>query len=141
MISHARRAQLNADMNRRAFEQHTGAYIEIARPEKFKGNNRPKDYFRFPGQVLIGHSNCSKEIVNGCFYRVVLGYELIVPIQTMEMRLRLAHALVYASVQGRTFRDARVRLWDTSHKYFSKTHLLVGISRATAGRYVDVGAE
>ena len=79
--------------------------------------------------------------MNGSFYRVEavapdevtlfamdLGYELIVPIHTMETRLRLAHALVYASVQGRTFREAHVRLWDTTRKYLSKTHLLVGIS-------------
>ena len=154
VISHARRMQINGVMNRLAFQEYNGPYIEIARPDKFKGKNQPQDYYCFPGQVLIGHSDCSKEIVNGSFYRVEavapdevtlfamdLGYELIVPINTMETRLRLAHALAYASVQGRTFREAHVRLWDTTHKYFSKTHLLVGISRATAGRYVDVGAE
>jgi len=104
--------------------------------------------------VLIGFSDCNKDIKNGCFYRVeeVDAYNVMlfsldegagksylsVSLKTMEEKLRLSHAMVYAAVQGRTF-TGRVRLWDTGHIYFTRTHLLVGISRATSGELVDIG--
>jgi len=104
--------------------------------------------------VLIGFSDCNKDIKNGCFYRVeeVDAYNVMlfsldegagksylsVSLKTMEEKLRLSHAMVYAAVQGRTF-TGRVRLWDTGHRHFTKTHLLVGISRATSGMLVDIG--
>jgi DNA polymerase III delta prime subunit len=39
VISHARRVQINGVMNRLAFQEYNGPYIEIARPDKFKGKN------------------------------------------------------------------------------------------------------
>jgi hypothetical protein len=75
--------------------------------------------------------------------RIILKYmdvggEITVDAKTIERFLRLSHAMVYAQVQGRTFRKALVRLWDTDHRHCTRRHLLVGVSRATAGIYVDI---
>ncbi len=43
--------------------------------------------------------------------------------------LRLAFAQTYASCQGSEF-DGPLRLHDCSHKFFSRKHLFVGLSRA-----------
>ena len=52
--------------------------------------------------------------------------------------LRLTFALCYATVQGRTLRDKHIVLLDTRHRFFTMRHLIVGLSRATAGRFVHV---
>jgi hypothetical protein len=52
--------------------------------------------------------------------------------------LRLQHALVYASIQGRTMRQKRICLLNTDHSHFTVRHLIVAVSRATHGEYVHV---
>ena len=52
--------------------------------------------------------------------------------------LRLQHALVYASIQGRTLRMKQIGLMDTRHINFTVRHLIVAVSRATKGEYVHV---
>ena len=54
-------------------------------------------------------------------------------------QLRLCHAQCYYTVQGRTVRDRHILLLDTGHPYFSVRALIVGLSRATHGRYLHVG--
>ena len=56
--------------------------------------------------------------------------------------LRMTYAFCYYSVQGATLRDRHVVLFDTYHKkYFTLRHLIVGMSRATHGKYVHVLSE
>ena len=52
--------------------------------------------------------------------------------------LPLQHALVYASIQGRTMRQKRICLLNTDHCHFTVRHLIVAASRATHGEYVHV---
>ena len=54
--------------------------------------------------------------------------------------LRMTYAFCYYSVQGATLRDRHVALFDTYHAkgYFKVRHLIVGLSRATHGKYVHV---
>jgi hypothetical protein len=52
--------------------------------------------------------------------------------------LRLQHALVYASIQGRTLRQKRIGLMDTWNRNFTIRHLIVAVSRATEGQYVHI---
>jgi hypothetical protein len=52
--------------------------------------------------------------------------------------LRLQHALVYASIQGRTMRQKHICLLNTDHRHFTVRHLIVATSRATHGEYVHV---
>ena len=155
VISHEKRVALNHSLNNAAYEAYKrtggreGRKITIDETSKIK--KKTQDYYCFPGQVLIGYSDCNKDIKNGYFYRVeeVDAYNVMlfsmdedwykpVSLKTMEEQLRLSHAMVYAAVQGRTF-TGRVRLWDTGHRHFTRTHLLVGISRATSGELVDIG--
>ena len=54
--------------------------------------------------------------------------------------LRMTYAFAYYSVQGATLRDRHVALFDTRHRrsYFTLRHLIVGMSRATHGKFVHV---
>ena len=53
-------------------------------------------------------------------------------------RMRLQHALCYYTCEGKTFRDGLCVLYDTSDKYFSRRHLIVGISRCGEGCDVQI---
>ena len=62
-----------------------------------------------------------------------------VPIDEACAQLRPAHAMCYYTVQGRTVRDRHVVLLNTDHKHMSVRALIVGLSRATHGRFVHIG--
>ena len=49
----------------------------------------------------------------------------------------LSFAQTYASCQGTDF-EGKLRLHDTTHKFFTRRHLFVGLSRATESGAVDV---
>ena len=52
--------------------------------------------------------------------------------------LRPQHALVYASIQGRTLRDQHMALLDWRKPTLTVRHLIVAMSRATHGKFVHV---
>ena len=54
--------------------------------------------------------------------------------------LRLASAMTYYGAQGLTLRDQHVCLMDTDTKNFTMRHLIVGMSRATEGRFVHIAS-
>lgn len=101
----------------------------------------------WPGLLVIGR-NKHGTIANGCFYEVLAANDQTVEIQTeagpvqvshavASKNLRLTYALTYASVQGLTL-PGRVRLWDVASRHFTRTHLFVALSRATAASLVDI---
>ena len=47
--------------------------------------------------------------------------------------------MCYYTCQGRTVRDRHLVLLDTTHTHFSARALIVGLSRATHGRWLHVG--
>ena len=53
----------------------------------------------------------------------------------------MTHAFCYYSVQGATLRDKHFALFDTTRQYLTLRHLIVGMSRATHGRYVHILSE
>ena len=57
-----------------------------------------------------------------------------------SVTLRMTYGFCYYSVQGATLRDKHIALFDTCHRqsYFTLRHLIVGMSRATHGRFVHV---
>ena len=59
------------------------------------------------------------------------GESYTVPLVFCGRHLRLAYAMTYASIQGRSCRGT-VALWDTRHPRFTRRHLVMGLSRATA---------
>ncbi len=61
------------------------------------------------------------------------------PLDEACVQLRLCHAMCYYTCQGRTVRDRHIVLLDTTHKHFSVRALIVGLSRATHGRWLHVG--
>ena len=67
--------------------------------------------------------------------------EVEVPLGEVCGQLRLTHAMCYYTCQGRTVKGRHVLLVDTSHPNFSTRSLIVGLSRATHGRYLHVGDE
>ena len=58
-----------------------------------------------------------------------------VTIAFCQRNLRLAYALTYAAVQGRTCTTS-VALHDTKHHRFTRRHLVMGLGRATAAELV-----
>jgi hypothetical protein len=63
-------------------------------------------------------------------YRVVLTHE------RARKDLRLTHALCIASVQGMTLPEMHVTVLDLSHKFLTARHLIVALSRVTAGSFM-----
>ena len=63
----------------------------------------------------------------------------LVPLDEACTQLRLCHAMCYYTCQGRTIRDRHIVLLDARHKHFSVRALIVGLSRATHGKYLHVG--
>ena len=55
----------------------------------------------------------------------------------MQSDLIFAYAQTYASCQG-TECDGPVCLWDTSHIYFTRRHLFVGLSRAKDPAFIAI---
>ena len=49
--------------------------------------------------------------------------------------------MCYYTCQGRTIRDRNMVLLDTTHTHFSVRALMVGLSRATHGRWLHIGDE
>ena len=96
--------------------------------------------------MLIGFGGIFKK---GLFYTVKevtqeratllnLGGEAIdAPLAAVYKQTRLAHALTYACCQGLSL-QGRVKLMDASSPHFTRRHLYVGISRATAASLVEV---
>ena len=52
--------------------------------------------------------------------------------------LRLQHALCYASIQGRTFRDTHIVLLDVDSRNVTMRDLITAMSRPTNGRYLHI---
>ena len=57
--------------------------------------------------------------------------------EVMEM-LRLQHALVHASVQGRTMRNEHIGILDCFTPNFTVRNMIVAMSRATHGNFVHI---
>ena len=97
---------------------------------------------------LIGCTS-TRGVFNGQLYAVAGITETCVNLRVLDSEqqvallreeglkcLRPAHALCYYASQGRTLRGT-VRLWGNP-KRIQTTHLIVGLSRATAPELVDV---
>ena len=118
---------------------------------KVGGVNAPQDMVLWPGVVLTAvFDGMTKEgIYNSQLLRleswkgskdsegnirltcVEGGDEYCVTHGFCARNLRLAYAMSYASMQGRSCAGT-VALWDTKHGRLSRRHLVMGLSRATA---------
>ena len=66
-----------------------------------------------------------------------VGVHILTVKQVMEM-LRLQHALVHASIQGRTMRNEHIGILDCFTPNFTMRNMIVAMSRATHGKFVHV---
>ena len=114
--------------------------------------SQPQDMLLNPGMRLLGAGQ-SKKVFNGVEYivrevderRVVVqaapeyggGEEIVLNHEDASRYLRLRYAMCYFTVQGRTFRD-HILLLDKLSPQFSVRHLIVGLSRVTAGRLAHI---
>ena len=136
VMSHLRRVKLNTDLNWRESAGREAIVVPGREP-----------MLVWPGLLLIGCAT-SGPVRNSCFYEVLAADPERVTIATEEGEaelthaatsrlLRLSYALTYASCQGLTLKE-RVRLWDVNSKHFTRTHLFVALSRATAASLVEI---
>jgi hypothetical protein len=128
-ISHARRVALNRSANLRQKLPHASY---VAGPEPF---------YCWPGQQLVG---CGHACKRGLFYTVVSVDGTHVHLDGLSLKnetagksLRPCAALVYSSVQGLTLPGV-VRLQETDHRHFTRTHLYIGASRAVAHDLLEI---
>jgi hypothetical protein len=144
VISHRKRVWLNRKINEELAPP-AAVKLEIyGRP--LRGNSA-QTMLIWPGIQLLGAVPTERKgIRNGCLYTVTEIGEDSVRLQEVDAELtfdqvkswlRLSYAQTYASVQGTEF-DAQLRLHDVGHRFFTRRHLFVGLSRARSARDVSV---
>ena len=147
MISHKKRISLNRQINEQmAPSGDVAVRLEVA--GKQSRGNAAQTMLIWPGIELLGAVPTERKgIRNGCLYTVTSVEPDAVTLQELpgltltyeqvKAWLRLSYAQTYASVQGTEF-GAQLRLHDTKHRFFTRRHLFVGLSRARAARDVSV---
>jgi hypothetical protein len=144
VISHRKRIQLNRLLNEQLAPP-CATKLEIG--GRILRGNSAQTMLIWPGIQLLGAVPTERRgIRNGCLYTVTEVTEDSVRLQELDGTysfeqvkswLRLSYAQTYASVQGTEF-DAQLRLHDTNHRFFTRRHLFVGLSRARAAQDVSV---
>ena len=152
-VSHNRRMTLNRHVNR------LSGGLLVKCDETIKATTcQPQDMYLKPGLQLIGCPRgvvSKRGVVQGVMYTVLeVGPEVSIrmndeyqsegpvemklPLAEVPLLLRLTHAMCYFTIQGRTLRDKHILLADTHNEHFTIRSLIVGMSRATHGKYVHV---
>ena len=139
-IDHALRRKINREANLR---EKTKEAIWVKVP-KTRCANAPQDFWIFPQQTLMAHVQVSKVVKNGMFYQVkavmddTVEFEggIKLPLKFVARNMRLVHALTIQSSQGRTL-PGPVEII-SSHKRFTRKHLMICLSRATLASLVQV---
>ena len=143
--SHERRKRLNAELQE--IYKQPGAIWVPEVPSNAK-HNEPQAMWLWEGQELICaviHAGLRRQ----CTYKIVELSDkdavLAAPDGTLTARFthskvaslfRLSFARTYHAAQGLEW--PRVRLWDTESIFFTKQHLIVGLSRCLDSRKLDV---
>ena len=161
-VSHAKRMRVNEVQNRRLAPS-TAILLKWEGEDLVGTTMQPQTMRIWSGMTLIGcprGSGQKKLVVQGVLYTVESISEadvtlqmqedyrrgardetVVVPLKSVCTQLRLCHAMCYYTCQGRTVRDRHIVLLDTDHPRFSTRALIVGMSRATHGRFVHIGDE
>ena len=141
VISHRKRVALNTELNE--LHKPTGA-IRVE-PKHKKPGALTQPMWLWPGIRLLGAATEGDRVKNQVRYEVAEVGEVIrftcgltLPAEKVADLFVLSYAQTYASCQGTEF-DGSLRLHDTAHKFFTKRHLFVGLSRAKSCFAVDVG--
>ncbi len=158
-ISHNRRMLINARQNA-LVKPADAVFLECSEGETTGCTMKPQDMWIWPGIQLIGCPRGSGKnlVVQGVIYEVLeitggtvklqmreeychgADDETVeIPRESVVSQLRLTHAMCYYTCQGRTIKDRHIVLLDTEHPHFSTRSLIVGLSRATHGKYLHIG--
>ena len=144
MISHQRRIRLNRELNQ-AEAPPDAVRLEVT--GKAAHGNSAQAMLIWPSLQLIGCVSAEKKgIRNGCLYTVVSarddtvrfeGVDASFTYDQVKQWLRLSYAQTYASCQGTEF-EGPLSLWDVGHKYFTRRHLFVGLSRSKSAAFIGL---
>ena len=152
VISHAKRIQINQQLNRLAHSQQPAEACLFLRALPQKGQlNAAQPMWIWPGLTLLACCQSEKKgLRNGVTYTVQswsdehvivsptsVGGEITLTILQVKMWLRLSYAQTYASCQGSEF-NGSLRLHCTDSPRFTRKHLFVGLSRAKEASLVSV---
>jgi hypothetical protein len=146
VISHKKRIQLNRQINEQLAPRDVAVRLAV-HSRQLRGNSA-QTMLIWPGIELLGAVPTERKGVrNGCLYTVTSVEPDAVTLQELpgltltfeqvKSWLRLSYAQTYASVQGTEF-TSQLRLHDTKHRFFTRRHLFVGLSRARAAKDVSV---
>ena len=160
-LSHKKRMLINRRQNE-LLKPANARYCEWQGEDPVGTTMLPQSMHVWTGQELIGcpRGSGKQRVVQGVIYTVTAineeGIELqmlpeyrrgandettSMPWDEVCAQMRLCTALCYYTAQGRTIRDRHIVLLDTTHQHFSVRALIVGLSRATHGRWLHVGDE
>jgi hypothetical protein len=142
VLSHRQRVAINQRLN----ELWRPAGAIFVKAGASPGHNKAQDMWLWPGLEVYGCVPAeSKGVRNGVLYTIEslgegvrLNGNIKLSMAEAGSWLRLSFAQTYASCQGGEFMGS-LRLHDVRHRYFTKTHLYVGLSRATSSLLVAVG--
>jgi hypothetical protein len=142
-ISHEKRVEINSRLN---LAERPPDAVEI-RVHREKSANSPQTMWIWAGLKLIG-AKTRDPIHNSVLYTISVVGDDSVQFEGLEKTFtfkqtaewfRLSYCTTYASCQGTEYDDA-LRLWETSHPYFTMKHLFVALSRAKDISKVSVRA-
>ena len=140
VISHKLRKRINQSQNK-ATKPIDACYIE--------SNDGPM--YLHKGLRLQGHlQEKARGVCNAAFYTILELHdktikviceasqqEIELPITFVQKHMRLGYAITQASCQSLSCKG-RVRIYNSDHMFFTKNHLYVTVSRATAASLVEV---
>jgi hypothetical protein len=141
--SHVSREALNRDLQQ-VFKQPDARWLEV---KVIRGTCKPQSMYIWKGIVLYCElrrasfrRKCEYTVVEHDARRVLFvdkaGGEHVLETGKVAEVMRLSFARTYHSAQGLEW--DRVRLHDCDSKFFSRAHLIVGLSRCTSAGGVDV---
>ena len=157
-LSHKKRMRVNKRQNE-LLRPPNAVHCEWEGEDLHGTTMQPQSMYLWVGLELIGcpRGSGKRLTVQGVVYVVTAIVDGVLELQmrpeychgaaderiSMQLKdaceqLRLCHAMCYYTCQGRTVRDRHIVLLDTSHPHFSVRALIVGLSRATHGRWLHV---
>ena len=143
VISHAKRIQLNRRLNVHFSEGKEVTRLRVT-GAALRGNAQ-QCLLLWPGLQLLGCGGVARNQVLYTIARIdgeheelwLEGLEKSLSFAQVKSCLRLSFAQTYASVQGTEYTEA-LRLHDCRHKFFTRKHLFVGLSRSRSGALVSL---
>ena len=140
VISHRKRVAINAELN----ALHRPSNAVRVEPKHKKPGALTQPMWLWPGIRLLGAATEGEKVRNQVRYEVAEVGETVrftcglsLPADKVADLFVLSYAQTYASCQGTEF-DGTLRLHDTTHRFFTRRHLFVGLSRAKSCFAVDV---